>query len=185
MLYEFLNELRSELCDKRDKLNEQLETVRLNRRETEKFSELIASENEQPFSDFSPHVVNTRAQAKLEELAHEIDDMDTRFDRLEAEISGANETIGKIDLALEEYQALKNDRVEDDETEISSVLAESVSGENVSDLLAEPSVQQDIATEENVSPVTAEALERIRSYLPADPMRARLELDELIANCKK
>ena len=75
MVIEFLQSLQETFTSQKIDKQEELDFVGTKIRETEKFIHLLESENEQPFSDFTPRVINSKSQERLNELNQSLSDL--------------------------------------------------------------------------------------------------------------
>ena len=108
MLLDYLNRQRSQLKEMAETLCAELEKNDGELHETEKFRDLIESENEPPFSEFSPHVVSTRAQERLDDLNQRIEMYNNNRDRIISEQHDVEASLHDIALAIEEAERLEN-----------------------------------------------------------------------------
>lgn len=149
----FLNELLDEISNRLVDIELQLDDLDIKIKENSRFSEVLKKENEAPFSEFSPrHIINKN----LKEV-----------DKLDKDTEVLNEELNNL-LLEKDFLKKRSDR-------ICSMLTE-LDNYNPS---SEAPAKKDVV--ENVDSVK-DSISNIISYLPSDPMRAKIELANLRKN---
>ena len=155
MVLEFLQSLQEKFTTEKFDKKEELDFIGTKIRETEKFIHLLESENEQPFSDFSPRTINSKSQERLNELNQALTDYQSQRDQIVSEIDELDRWLSDIRNSIDEVRGM-------DGTSTPVVSKESTSSSDGIDVL----VKQ---------------LNEINHFLPLDSMRAKLELTKLIS----
>ena len=155
MVLEFLQSLQEKFTTEKFDKKEELDFIGTKIRETEKFIHLLESENEQPFSDFSPRTINSKSQERLNELNQALSDYQSQRDQIVSEIDELDRWLSDIRNSIDEVRGM-------DGTSTPVVSKESTSSSDGIDVL----VKQ---------------LNEINHFLPLDSMRAKLELTKLIS----
>ena len=155
MVLEFLQSLQEKFTTEKFDKKEELDVIGTKIRETEKFIHLLESENEQPFSDFSPRTINSKSQERLNELNQALSDYQSQRDQIVSEIDELDRWLSDIRNSIDEVRGM-------DGTSTPVVSKESTSSSDGIDVL----VKQ---------------LNEINHFLPLDSMRAKLELTKLIS----
>ena len=156
MVIEFLQSLQETFTSQKFDKQEELDFVGTKIRETEKFIHLLESENEQPFSDFTPRVINSKSQERLNELNQSLSDLLSQRTQISSEIDHLNHWLGEIEQPLLEVRTNSND--------------------SAKPLLAYSKPETPSGKGEVVK-----RLNEINHLLPVDPMRAKLEITKLIS----
>lgn len=165
MVAEFLKKMSAhyegEINQYRDELSH-LETELI---ENEKFMKLLESETEKVFRDFTPREIDSRDRQKIKELQAKQDGLTERKARLDGQLADAEATHKEIRAAMQEVRELEM------AAEDSRWYEENVYNAGGEDEEPAP---------EKLSDATAAKLETILSFLLADPMRAKRELESLL-----
>ena len=145
MVQEFLKKYQQELMQQTADKEKVMEKILTHRQETEKFLQLIESENEEVFTDFTPRNVTAKGDAKIAEVKEELEGILAEQDLTEKELSFLRDRLSEVNAAIDECD--------------------------------------DIKTSHNDPPkgvTLREELKNVLSYLPADPLRAKIELEQLL-----
>ena len=111
MLKEYLEKQNRILSEKKEELEEELSSLDNKIKETEKFMELIRTENDPPFAEFSPHTVSTRSQEKLKELQLSLDEMNQNRQRINEEKEALELSIMELMTATKEADSISIDQI--------------------------------------------------------------------------
>ena len=141
----------------------QLETKLI---ENEKFISLLESETEKVFKDFSPRDIDNKNRRKINELQEERKDLQTKKDALSARLTEAETSLKEVQEAIVEVKDLEMQAADSKWFE-----------ENLYDA---GDANEEPADDSMISGKPAEKLEKILSYLLSDPLRAKLELEDMI-----
>ena len=164
MVNEFLKKMSANyetiLSDNRNKLVE-LETHYM---ENEKFIKLLESETENVFKDFTPRKRENKNSRKITELTEVQSNLSQQISALKSQIEEAQSVSAEIKDAISEVKELEM------AAEDSKWFEENVYDAGNND---EPS-------KEKLSDEMSAKLENILSFLLADPMRAKRELEGLL-----
>lgn len=155
MVLEFLQSLQEKYTTQKFDKKEELDFVQTKIRETEKFIHLLEKENEQPFSDFSPHTMNSKTQSRLSELNQSLTDLKAQKEQLKNELDELEHLLSKVQSSIGEVK----------DTTVSSKTMTSTSENSTPPGLSE----------------LKKHLNEVNQFLPLDPMRAKLELNKLIS----
>ena len=157
MVLEFLKTYESELLSEKEMVDRSLEEICTKEQETRKFLKLIESENEEVFSEFTPRNITSKGDAKIAEIKQTLEDV-----------------LGEKEVLQNHCNAL-NQRLED----VKAAIAET-------EIQAEPQPaepkEEHSATSLSDPGVLRNKLQQVLSYLPADPLRAKIELEELLSS---
>lgn len=154
MLQDLLNSYEEELHNNQFEKKEELDFVSTKISETEKLLELIKSENEDVFTDFTPRTISLKNADKIEELTNELE-------KLKSDKTTLLQDIGFIDSRLRELKSAMN--------EISSFV----------DVV--PNSSKNVSRETlSCTSISRDKLHLVLSYLPQDPIRAKIELENLL-----
>ena len=156
MVIEFLQSLQETFTSQKIDKQEELDFVGTKIRETEKFIHLLESENEQPFSDFTPRVINSKSQERLNELNQSLSDLIAQRAQVSSEVDNLNHWLDEIEQSLLEVRTNQNDS---SKTSTVPLIPDT------------PSDQKEVVKK----------LSEINHLLPVDPMRAKLEISKLIS----
>ncbi len=107
MLLKFLEDQKIKLIEKKGSLEKDLSTIEAKIHETVKFKELLSTENEPVFSEFSPHTVSTRAEKKIAELDAALSSMEEKRASLTDELNINEKTLSELTEALAEAKRLQ------------------------------------------------------------------------------
>ncbi len=158
MVLEFLQSLQEKFTSEKFDKKEEQDFIGTKIRETEKFIRLLESENEQPFSDFTPRTVNSKNQNRLNELNQALSDYQSQRDQIVSEIDELERWLSDICLSIDEVRGMNGSAVPTSHTSDSSGTPNPEGME-----------------------VLVKQLNEINHFLPVDSMRAKLELTKLIS----
>lgn len=154
MVLEFLNSYEQELQTLLFEKTEDLDLVSTKILETEKLMKLIQSENSEVFTDFTPRTISDKNADKISELNCELEELTNQKENLSKEIEVIEKKLKDLKSSLEEIQSFE-DIVPTSEKNVSRET--SSSGINLKDKLY-----------------------LVLTYLPQDPLRAKIELESII-----
>ena len=106
MLGEYLEKRKSTLLENKERDQKSLDQTKKTIEETQKFKTLVESENEPPFSEFSPRVISSRAQEKIDELQKKLEVLYEQSEMLISKISETDVELHDLNLAIEELDSL-------------------------------------------------------------------------------
>lgn len=149
----FLNELLDENTRRLADIDVSINDLDIKIKENARFSEILKKENEAPFSEFSPRNISNKNLEEVKKLDLVNDELDKELHFLRKE---------KINLQS------KNDR-------IITMLAE------LEEYNPIPKSEEKIIEKNNKDSIR-DSLDNIISFLPSDPMRAKIELANLRNN---
>ena len=149
----FLDELLDETTGKLVDLDLQIDDLDIQIKENNRFSEVLKKENEAPFSEFSPRNIINKNLKEVEKLDISTEELSNKLSALKKDKQNLQE---------------RSDRIVD-------MLAE------LEDYNSDTKFVEKIVDVENVDDIK-DSLENIISFLPSDPMRAKLELENLKNN---
>lgn len=154
MIQDLLNSYEEELQNHRFEKKEELDFVSTKISETEKLLKLIESENEDIFTDFTPRTISSKNADKMEELKNDLN-------QLKSDKTSLLQDIGFIDSRLREVKSAL--------TEIKPFVD------------AIPNNEKNVSRETlSCTSISKEKLHLVLSYLPQDPIRAKIELENLL-----
>lgn len=149
----FLDELLDETTSRLVDLDLQIDDLDIKIKENNRFSEVLKKENEAPFSEFSPRNIINKNLKEVEKLDSSTEELSNQMSAMETERKKLQE---------------QSDRIVD-------MLAE------LDDYNSDTKFVEKIVEIENVDNIK-DSLNTIISYLPSDPMRAKIELENLKNN---
>ncbi len=154
MVKEFLNRYDQELQTSRLEKTENLDLINTKILETQKLLKLMESETEEVFTDFTPRTVYSKNADKIEELNEELQNLHSEKEELENAIKLIDSRLSELHSSLEEIDSF---------------------GEIV------PPNEKNVSRETSSSTyISKDKLHLVLSYLPQDPMRAKIELENLL-----
>ena len=156
MLEEFLKNYEEELQTSRMEKMEEVELLSTKHQETKKLLELIQSENEEIFTEFTPRSVTQKNADKIDELTESLQLIEDDKRNIEMELASIEKKLRDIKVAFSE---ISSNIIAPNEDEIST----NVSRE----------------TSSSIS-ISKDKLHLVLSYLPQDPIRAKLELEQFL-----
>lgn len=165
---------------------EEKEMVTTQLREERKFLKLILSEEGEAFNEFSPRT-RKDGDGKIAETRKKIEDLEKRQEDLALSIELSKQKLSDMKAAKEELADLRERHNSPKNTSASENMP-SAAGETIS-LNSDESSGSDASTSELLqkssdSPLTDDnlifRLNNIISFLPADPMRAKVELQDIV-----
>ena len=158
MILRLLDSYENELNDDLKEKKKSLEDVEVKISETEKMIQLISEENQGFFTDFTPRPVAEKNADKLEELNQTLDSLTEEKKSIDDEITFMEKRIREV----------RESRYE---------LTSSPSSSQKSS----PEDSQNVSRETSCSVMLdKDKLHLVLSYLPQDPMRAKIELENLM-----
>ena len=158
MILRLLDSYENELNDDLKEKKKSLEDVEVKISETEKMIQLISEENQGFFTDFTPRPVAEKNADKLEELNQTLDSLTEEKKSIDDEITFMEKRIREV----------RESRYE---------LTSSPSSSQKSS----PEDSQNVSRETSCSVLLdKDKLHLVLSYLPQDPMLAKIELENLM-----
>ena len=205
MVTEFLQKKQEQYINANTDRREEISRLNTELLETDKFLELLRSESDNFFRDFTPRDINNKNAKKIDELEEKRERLLEKKEQLTSDIDRDDEFLKEVNKALSEVKKLqrdterlrkkidKMDREKKEEAEAASEgitkdVSEPVSGGGGSGVSEEKVSEKEIGSgdesevcksDQTQSRIKLSDIDRILSFLPADPMRARLELIEL------
>lgn len=149
----FLDELLDETTGKLVDLDLQIDDLDIQIKENNRFSEVLKKENEAPFSEFSPRNIINKNLKEVEKLDISTEELSNKLSALKKDKQNLQERSDKIVDMLAELEDYNSD---------TKFVEKIVDVENVDDI--------------------KDSIDNIISFLPSDPMRAKLELENLKNN---
>ena len=159
-LESLLDDFNSNIIDLQEELNE----INVLLKEDTKFLELLKNENDEHFSEFSPRNVNYKNEEKIKELEESINTKTEEKNNLETYIEQVQEKIDELDLMIGKIE------IYEIENNITSVGEQIVNEETI--------INQSSDSDNDMNHIKNK-LATILSFLPSDPMRAKIELSNL------
>ena len=203
MVLDFLNSLKEAYSNSLDVTQNELDRILREIRETEKFIDMLEKETESSFTQFTPRNVSNKNTKKIEELNTQLselhsqeefmqksyDDVTKWLRDIEDCISEVNETMIAVPTKSVSIDSSKRERLvydggskENSGENASSEKSSSVGKKSVK--VQSNSVQRENSGTEDKSSLDRENLTKhlslVMDYLPADPMRARIELKNIL-----
>ena len=174
MIKEYLEKQKRILSEKREELEETLADISNRIRETEKFKELIRTENEPPFSEFSPHTVSTRAEEKIAELDETLNELENTCSETKAKLEALELSEMELAAALSETEEiLKKTETTKIEPENSASTAKPQNSEPDQEI----TMNAPLSDKDSV----ISSLNKIKNVSISDPYLAQSMIAELIA----
>ncbi len=146
---------------------EEKEMVTTQLREERKFLKLILSEEGEAFNEFSPRS-RKDGDGKIAETRKKIDELEKRQEDLSLSIDLCRQKLSDVKAAKEELTELRNQEKSASATAIDYAVPSAT--EKYDRPEASESINQDLLFR----------LKNIISFLPADPMRAKVELQTIV-----
>ena len=156
MIFELLDSYEKELEESLLEKKKELEDVEVKILETEKMIQLVKDENQGFFTDFTPRPIAEKNSDKLEELKQLLEELSVSKSSLEEEFSF-------IDHRVHEVRQAKRELESDSSSADSGVKLSNVSRETSCSVSIDP-----------------DKLHLVLSFLPQDPIRAKIELESLL-----
>ncbi|MEE3481517.1 MAG: hypothetical protein VZQ80_05975 [Lachnospiraceae bacterium] len=151
--------------------DEEKEMVTTQLREERKFLKLILSEEGENFNEFSPRSKKDD-EGKLAETRKKIDELEKKQEDLALSIELSKQKLSDMKAAREELVALRSELESSNADDSPSVSEQMEPPAETSD---ENSTDDDLVFH----------MKNIISYLPADPMRAKVELQNIVDGISK
>ena len=146
---------------------EEKEMVTTQLREERKFLQLILSEEGEAFNEFSPRS-RKDGDGKIAETRKKIDELEKRQEDLSLSIDLCRQKLSDVKAAKEELTELRNQEKSASATAIDYAVPSATEKDDRPE--ASESINQDLLFR----------LKNIISFLPADPMRAKVELQTIV-----
>ncbi len=146
---------------------EEKEMVTTQLREERKFLKLILSEEGEAFNEFSPRS-RKDGDGKIAETRKKIDELEKRQEDLSLSIDLCRQKLSDVKVAKEELTELRNQEKSASATAIDDAVPSATEKDDRPE--ASESINQDLLFR----------LKNIISFLPADPMRAKVELQTIV-----
>ena len=146
---------------------EEKEMVTTQLREERKFLKLILSEEGEAFNEFSPRS-RKDGDGKIAETRKKIDELEKRQEDLSLSIDLCRQKLSDVKAAKEELTELRNQEKSASATAIDYAVPSATEKDDRPE--ASESINQDLLFR----------LKNIISFLPADPMRAKVELQTIV-----
>lgn len=147
--------------------DEEKEMVTTQLREERKFLKLILSEEGEAFNEFSPRS-RKDGDGKIAETRKKIDELEKRQEDLSLSIDLCRQKLSDVKAAKEELTELRNQEKSASATAIDYAVPSATEKDDRPE--ASESINQDLLFR----------LKNIISFLPADPMRAKVELQTIV-----
>ena len=174
MIVDFLKTIQEAYMTSREKLEQELRSVRTEIAETNKFLALLESESEGSFTQFTPRNVTNRNTKKIDELTQNLADLNNRQAAIQKELDDVLAWLWDIEACLEEVN-VSTTKVPTKDVQIDKVSSVSLNKKGKKQKNASSS-----QTNGEYRTFSKDDILRIANYLPADPMRARVELLEIV-----
>ena len=165
MVAEFLKKMDSHYEEQVAQYRDRLSHFETQQIENDKFVELLESETQKVFRDFSPREMDSKNRRKIKELKETQRNLMVQIDQTRTQLAEAEAMHKEIRAAMQEVKELEM------AAEDSRWFEENVY--DAGDENEEPSSGK-------LSDEVASKLETILSFLLADPMRAKQELEKLL-----
>jgi len=149
----FLDELLDETTNKIVDTELKIDELDIKIKENSRFSEVLKKENEPPFSEFSPRNINNKNLEEVKKIDNDTEEMCSELDNLKIEKNKLQKRSDRIVNMLAELDDYNSD---------TKFVEKIVEVEDVDDI--------------------KDSIDNIISYLPSDPMRAKIELENLRNN---
>lgn len=106
---DFLKEYREELVSKKMEIVEELDLIRTKVRENEKFLELLETDDNAVFTEFSPREISSKNSEKIKEVRNELSAECSKREELTEKLSKIEKKIEEINTIIEtEFDPLHN-----------------------------------------------------------------------------
>ena len=112
MVKEFLESYRDELISSKISLNEELDSTRTKIKENEKFIEVLNSENDAMFLDFTPRKVSIKNKEQIENTAKDLRNLYELRDELLSKIVVVDQKLLKLEKVLQGVETKAADSLE-------------------------------------------------------------------------
>lgn len=165
MVVEFLKKINTQYEEDANRYRDELGTLETELIENEKFIKLLESETEKVFRDFTPREIDNKDRRKIKELHAKQDELKGRKERIDKQLAQTQDSQKEIRAAIQEVRELEM-AAEDSRWYEENVY--NAGSEN-----EEPSP-------EKLSDAMTSKLKNILSFMLADPMRAKRELENLL-----
>lgn len=164
MIFDLLDSYEKELENSLEEKKKNLENLDIKIHETEKMLDLISEENNSLFTEFTPRPIAEKNSDKIQELNDTLDSLSKeKLDCLE-EISFIEKRLRDVRCSRDEVVACskseftRNSSSDEDTNNLENVSRETLYGGSID----------------------RDKLHLVLSFLPQDPMRAKIELENLL-----
>ena len=183
MVAEFLKKYQDQLIVKKDKFTKELEELEVEIRKQEKFISAISEDVSEPFSAFSPHAADRTKQSRIDEQSEKMEQFQIHRTELDQEIQNLNSEIMEVERSLQELGNRSKAAINN---EVTDNIANTVNGQELDNRSLNADKKTIIRQLEPVSDSSdsRELFRKIRNaydFLPADPMRAKGILAEILS----
>lgn len=167
MVKEFLLNYQQNLISSKIETEEELDLIQTKIRENEKFIAMLRTENDSLFTDFSPREIEGKHKERIRNLNETLQGQYDERLRL-------TNIVNDIDRKLKDLEDViaAAEQLEEGSTEIS--ISNNDNFENISDEMT-----SNKTTNTEVS-IIEKGINRAIACLPADPIRAKIELQDLL-----
>lgn len=152
-ILDFLMKLQDEYLADLIEYKDNLDTINIKIKENTKFVELLESENEQPFSEFTPRRLEYKNKNEIDNINNIITGLENEKSQIEKSINELENKLSELKEVVVSSNSIINNK---------SIISNNTDMDNNVDIL---SLKEDIKL--------------IASYLPADPLRAKIELENI------
>ncbi len=160
----FFDKMTDELNERLDSLTIEGNELDISIKENSRFLEVLSKESEVPFSEFSPRDLSYKNEKKINELKEMLDSQKKDKDNIDKEINDIKNRLNEIKTLIESSSNVDDSSSKETGSDLSEMEMNSGSTNNQNN------------SYKDIKPL----LENIDSYLPADPMRAKIELKNII-----
>lgn len=179
MIEEFLQKYQDSLIFKERELKNSLSEVEIEIRRQQKYLDMISSEQEEPFSAFSPHATDQKKTLELDEQFQKMDSLQLQRTAIDQDLMNVVSEINEVERALKEVDE-QNKKIRDlNAAAKENTMTAIESLPDHSKEIIPPSI-----TKDNMSVMRAhDYIRDIRiaaSFLPQDPMRSKQILNSII-----
>ena len=180
MVAEFLKKYQDQLIVKKDKFTKELEELEVEIRKQEKFISAISEDVSEPFSAFSPHAADRTKQSRIDEQSEKMEQFQIHRTELDQEIQNLNAEIMEVERSLQELNNSSKEVMKDEGSGADSKADNrQISTNDSLDYQEKTIIRQLDPVSDN-----KELFRKIRNahdFLPADPMRAKGILAEILS----
>ncbi len=156
MIKKFLQEYQQRLTTNKIEIEEELDLVRTKIKENEKFIAMLHSEQDSFFTDFSPREVEEKHSDQIKELTQTLQGFYEERGRLNTRLSDVLSQLEEVEKVISEAERLEKPQI----------------------------IEENVPSNNLTKPVTyhviARKLKTVSDFLPADPIRAKIEVQEIL-----